>query len=168
MCVWVFDPAPIDAANDQWGFDSLGVYGGAEPENGEDYAQVEGLLNFSTPFVLEKQSGLRLATQIQAAAGVTWTSDKTAFSGGAGPRFRLSHASFPLWLEIGSRAGWITEHKFGGDDLGGPFQFTSHGAVGFNVQRFRVGLRLQHTSNAGVYSSNSGYNILGGLVEYGF
>jgi hypothetical protein len=163
-----FGSAAPAEADEPWRLESVGVYGGAEPEGDEDYRQVEGVFNFSTPLVWERKGALRFAVQIQAAAGAAWTSDKTAFTGGAGPRFFLSYGSLPLWLEIGSRAGWITKDRFGGDDLGGAFQFASHAAIGFKVQRFRIGARMQHTSNAGIYSENDGYNILGGVVEYGF
>ncbi len=161
-------PGPATAADADWGVDSVGVYGGAEPEGDEDYRQVEGLLNLSTPFAWGRADGLQLATQIQVAAGAAWTDDDTAFTGGAGPRLLLRYGSLPLWLEIGSRAGVITEDRWGGDDLGGAFQFTSHAAIGVELSRVRIGVRMQHTSNAGIYDENDGFNILGGLIEVGF
>ncbi len=156
------------AADANWGIDSVGVYGGAEPEGDEEYSQVEALLNVSTPFAWGPDDGFQLATQIQVGGGAVWTDDDTAFVGGAGPRFVLRYGSLPLWLEIGSRAGIITENRWGGDDLGGGFQFTSHAAIGVELSRVRIGLRMQHTSNAGIYDENDGYNILGGVIEFGF
>ena len=125
-------------------------------------------MNVNTPLFWEARGGSRFAAQIQAGAGAVWASGDTAFVGGVGPRLKLSHADLPAWLEIGSRAGVITEDHFGDDDLGGPFQFSSHAAIGVDLGRIRVGVRFQHTSNAGVYSENDGYNIVSGMLEFGF
>ena len=52
--------------------------------------------------------------------------------------------------------------------LGGPFQITTHGATGFAVGGVRLGVRAQHTSNAGVYSQNDGIDLIGAQIELAF
>lgn len=159
--------APTFSLAEPLGIDSFGLYAGASPGGEAEYRQVEGVLNVTTPLGWGGED-LRLALQFQAGAGAVWAAGDTAIVGGVGPRFQLSHAALPLWIELGSRAGAITKHHFADDDLGGPFQFTSHVAIGVELRRLRFGARIQHTSNAGIYQENPGYEILGAFLEYGF
>lgn len=65
-------------------------------------------------------------------------------------------------------AGGLTADSAG--FFGGPLQFTSHGTIGFAVgqrRAVRIGLRVQHISNASVYENNAGTNPYGITVDVG-
>ena len=60
---------------------------------------------------------------------------------------------------------------FSGRDMGGNFHFTSAAAVegAFGARRsFTLALRIQHTSNGGLNSTNPGMDIVGISFGYGF
>jgi hypothetical protein len=72
-------------------------------------------------------------------------------------------------LSMGINPTVISKDEFGDEELGGPFQFTSH--IGLNVvfyDHYSLGYRLQHMSNAGFYDHNPGVNMHMLEVEYRF
>ena len=65
-----------------------------------------------------------------------------------------------LALEAGTRLTWLSRHEFDDRDLGGPFQFTTHIGLVWKLSRqFHMALRLQHTSNGGIYDENPGLDL---------
>lgn len=88
----------------------------------------------------------------------------------AGPTWRYNPS---LWrncyAEFGSAAGLLSRSRVGNRDLGGHFQFTTHASLGRrfgDALSWRIGLRFQHTSNAGLEDPNPGLDTL--LVEVGY
>ena len=74
-----------------------------------------------------------------------------------------------LRLSLGLQPTLLSDYEAGDRDLGGPFQFTSHASLAWAPQRALVlGIRIQHTSNARLYSSNPGADIVSIEVGYGF
>ena len=74
-----------------------------------------------------------------------------------------------LRLSLGLQPTLLSDYEAGDRDLGGPFQFTSHASLAWAPQRALVlGIRVQHTSNARLYSSNPGADIVSIEVGYGF
>jgi len=74
-----------------------------------------------------------------------------------------------LRLSLGIQPTLLSDYEAGDRDLGGPFQFTSHASLAWAPQRALVlGIRIQHTSNARLYSSNPGADIVSIEVGYGF
>lgn len=89
----------------------------------------------------------------------------------AGPTWRY-HPTF-LWsggyIDFGSAVSYLTDKRVGDTNLGGRFEFTSHLTLGHQfgqARRWRVGLRLQHTSNADLHSRNPGLDAL--MLEVGY
>lgn len=102
----------------------------------------------------------------EMSAGRLSHDETDAFVFTAGPVMVLRKAQSPWFFEIGSRPGLISEHDFGKAEYGGPFQFTSHGGVGFSFRELELAYRIQHMSNASIYSKNDGLDIH--VVEVGW
>ena len=161
--------APAEASCEgSWGRDSFGLYGGLSPHDNPPYRVIETLFNLRTPLRVKPTGRSCLSLDLQASAGVVWIDRGAEFIGGVGPRIRLSHVGLDFWLEAGVRPIFVTGHHFDDYYLGGPFQITTHGAIGFAVGGVRLGVRAQHTSNAGVYSQNDGIDLLGAQIELTF
>lgn len=77
----------------------------------------------------------------------------------AGGDLAWSFADGLVVCEVGFRPTWLTEHQFGGDDLGGTQQFTSHAGFAVRVAPVVINYRFQHTSNAGIYDDNDGLDL---------
>lgn len=85
----------------------------------------------------------------------------------AGPVLVWQRAGRPWALEGGIRLTWLSDDVIGDRDLGGKFQFTSYVAAVWQLSpRLAAALRLQHTSNAGIYNENPGLDLQ--LIELRF
>jgi len=83
-----------------------------------------------------------------------------------GPVFEIRSAEVWRW-SLGVQPTLISNHRDGKRDLGGPFQFTSHLGIAWAPPGALVlGLRVHHTSNARLYDSNPGVDVVS--LEAGF
>jgi hypothetical protein len=79
---------------------------------------------------------------------------------GIGPRLGLKFPGGNWELYISSRASALTQHKFGGTDLGGWFMFSSDIGIQYLLKdRLILGYSFQHSSNARIYESNPGVDF---------
>jgi len=80
--------------------------------------------------------------------------------GTLGASVLFSRKNFPFSFEGGSSPTLTSEHAFPDRNLGGPFQFTTHVGVNWEVTaHVRLGYRFQHMSNADIYTLNPGLNM---------
>lgn len=63
-------------------------------------------------------------------------------------------------IELGTAPSVFTRNRLSGRNFGGWFQFTSHVGLYWQIdRRWRIGYRLQHTSNGRLYSENDGLDL---------
>lgn len=139
----------------------LGLRGGiSDNRNNEDFRQYEAFAAWNLPWSWKLGSDWTLAPYLEANAGILIGGGESAFVGSIGPGLSFTGLRDRLSICLGVNPTIISGHEFGDDDLGGPFQFTSHIGVDFNITRhFTVGYRLQHMSNFVFYDSNPGLNL---------
>ena len=139
----------------------LGVRAGANIDNKrEDFTQAEVHGGYRLPWSWEPVTEWTLSTWAIAHAGTLHAAERTGFTGGLGPGFVFGRNGSRLSFDAGSCFTFLTEEQFGGDDLGGPLQFTIH--LGARVGVFRelgVSYRFHHISNAGLFRPNPGVNM---------
>jgi hypothetical protein len=139
----------------------LGLRGGvSDNRNDEDFKQYEGFAAWNLPWSWSLGSDWALTTYLEANAGILNGGGESAFVGSIGPGLYFTGLRDIISIYLGVNPTIISQHEFGDDDLGGPFQFTSHIGIDFNIARhFAVGYRLQHMSNFVFYDSNPGLNL---------
>ena len=139
----------------------IGLRGGiSDNRNDEDFRQCEGFASLNLPWSWSLGSDWTLATYLEANAGILNGGGKSAFVGSVGPGLYFTGLRDSVGIYLGVNPTVISRHEFGDDDLGGPFQFTSHIGIDFNLtQHFAVGYRIQHMSNFVFYDSNPGLNM---------
>jgi hypothetical protein len=151
------------AANGQsegFSFNSAGGrFGVGANESAKDFYLAEAFTEINLPW---SWHGNRLRLESRLDVGMGWLGERhmNAAIGEAGPMLVLSYKQFPVTLAVGSSLTGLSRSDFDSKDLGIPFQFTTH--IGLNwdfAERFRVGYRYQHTSNAGLDKSNPGLNM---------
>ena len=139
----------------------LGLRGGvSDNRNNEDFKQVEGFAACNLPWSWGLGADWTLTTYLEANAGILNGGGESAFEGSIGPGLYFTGLRDNISIYLGVNPTIISRHEFGDDDLGGPFQFTSHIGIDFNIGRHvAVGYRLQHMSNFVFYESNPGLNL---------
>jgi hypothetical protein len=167
--------SPLCASEAGWR--SIGLRGGInDNRNEEDFEQYEGFATWNLPWSWQWDSGWALGTYIEANAGVLTADGESGFVGSVGPGLYISIKEM-VELSMGINPTVISKDEFGDEELGGPFQFTSHiglnftSHIGLNVvfyDHYSLGYRLQHMSNAGFYDHNPGVNMHMLEVEYRF
>lgn len=86
-----------------------------------------------------------------------------------GPVFERQGLPADLRLSLGVQPTLISSHNGNGKDLGGPVQFTSHLSLAWApATALSLGVRIQHTSNAGLYDHNPGVDIIAAEVGFAF
>jgi hypothetical protein len=129
----------------------------------------EAFLDCNLPGSWKFGDGFAVKTRMEFTAGWLGREGLNAFTGSAGPMFVLQWDRVPLTLESGSSSTLISRHDFGSAQLGGPYQFTTHVGLTWDVARhWRLGYRFQHMSNAGIYLHNPGLNIQAFSLGYVF
>lgn len=119
----------------------------------------EVFADWALPWDFDLGYGFRFQTY--ASAGMGWIGDDhdDAVMGSLGPSCRLSTDQGPVSVVFGSVPTLLSRNTLGGRNLGCAFQFTSHVGLAWTIaQRYELGYRLQHMSNASISELNPGLN----------
>jgi hypothetical protein len=146
----------------------LGLRGGiSDHRNEEDFTQYEGFATWNLPWSWNLASNSSLTAYIEANAGLLKGGGESGFVGSIGPGLYFTGFKDKISILIGVNPTVISMNTFGDEDLGGPFQFTSHIGIGLNfVRHCVIGYRFQHMSNFVFYDSNPGLNLH--MIEIGY
>jgi lipid A 3-O-deacylase PagL len=143
---------------------ALGVRGGisvrGESPLGEqmrqDFVGGDMLAMFRLPWGWYSQSGWGVGSRLMTSAGAMESEGVTGFVASAVPLAVLGSQDGRYSLDVGVGTALMSEHRYGKQDLGGPFQFV--GTLGISAVLFEpigVGYRFQHYSDGTIYGSES-------------
>ncbi len=153
-------------ANDkEW--NTVGLRAGInDKRNDEFFSKHEAYATFSLPWKWSSEQGWIFGTFFGINAGIVICKDN-AFVGSMGPGMYLFTPAKGIAISAGIYPTYIGRSKFGAEDFGESFQFTS--AFGINVNFYRhwtMGYRFQHMSNGGIFNENPGLNTH--MLEMGY
>ena len=146
----------------------------ADLEEFDTFEQLEGFITFALPFHRDAGDGWSVFLHWDITAGIlrdTYDDPETGEDESQetelvsmGPRIGLEKGWFVI--DAGSRVTYLGDENIGSRDLDGPFQFISHARIGVVIlRRLEIGGRIQHMSNAGIYESNPGADLV--VVDVG-
>ena len=104
------------------------------------------------------------ARHVELAVGAISTSQETRAFVSLGPVWRLPINHRLPYVELGFSPTLLTGSSLNNRDLGGNFHFTSSISIGATFgtrQNISLALRVQHTSNGGLGSTNPGLDMIG-------
>ena len=146
-----------------WSLDTtmeIGVRGGRETlTEHEDFAAGELYYLQTLPWHKELTPRTTLYTRLDAGIGYLRASSKSGDWLAVGGDVVLCLMDGVWELEGGFRPTWLFEHGLGGENFGGPVQFSSHVGATFSLGQVALSYRYQHTSNAALYDNNPGINL---------
>jgi hypothetical protein len=120
-------------------------------------------LNRRLPWSWQLWETLKVDTSFTATVGVLEGGGDIGALGSSGLEFTFSRLSgrSPITIRAGSAVTLISEHRYGGENLGGPIQFTSHIGMHYQlVEHLNAVARYQHMSNASQYEDNPGIDMV--------
>ena len=138
----------------------IGARGGMEATGSDEQYQVGELyLLRNLPWRAETTLGSVLTRLDLSASYLEGADDDEGFLVGVGGNLVWLPGNGPVELEVGFRPAWLSDDVYDEDDYGGALQFLSHAGVALRLDRFVIGYRYQHMSNAGIYNENDGLNL---------
>jgi hypothetical protein len=167
LCAFVLICPP--AASAEVGVD-LGVQYGFDADSGEEFFHYYGLAGaVESKDFWEWGSGWSVDQGLTLTAGGLHAGSDDGFFAAIGPRIDLNLPGGWLTVTASVRAGGMTDHRYGDEDLGGWFTFAEDIGVRWNISpEVSVGYLFQHISNANVYDENPGVEFHIIEVRYHF
>jgi len=123
----------------------------------------EDTTQYAVAFRMRPPRRLR-ARHLELAIGAISTSQETRPFVSLGPVWSLPIRSRSLFVELGFSPTLIAGSSLNGRELGGNFHFTSSASIGATFgarENISLALRVQHTSNGGLSSTNPGLDMIG-------
>ncbi len=123
---------------------------------------------FAAAYRLRPPGRLR-AQYLELVVGAITTASETRGFASLGPVWHLPLYGDRVSIKFGFSPTLLGGSTFNGRDMGGNFHFTSSIAVelAFGLRRaMSIALRVQHTSNGGISSTNPGMDMLGLNFNY--
>ncbi len=127
-----------------------------------------GTVQFAAAFKFRPPRRLR-AQRMELVVGTIATSQESELFVSLGPVWQLPIRNRSMFFEWGISPTYIGGSSFNQRDMGGNFHFTSFAAVGARFGKrnaLSLSLRVQHTSNGGLSSTNPGMDMIG--ITFGF
>lgn len=160
-------PGNARADEDIW---DVGLRGGWSFNGGEEsFNQVDIHTAHRLPRHWELWDGINLDSRFVTALGVLNGGGDTGLLGSLGLETVIGGDDNAFEVRVGCAATLMSDYTYGDEDFGGPFQFTSHIGLEYAFRESMSAMvRVQHMSNAGIYSSNPGVNLVMIGLRYQF
>ena len=141
-------------------FDSVGLRGGIDSQGDININTAELFATVTTPYQFQLGDTTVLDFNLEGGVGALDHKAGTGFYLRIGPQCTVSFGDSPLHLVIGSGPAYLSKHTFGRRNLGGDFQFFTSMGFDWDINdRWTLGYRWQHISNAGLQDVNPGMNM---------
>lgn len=142
---------------------SVGIRGGLNsetigipPTEKEDFEQYDVFAVVGTPWSWDFSSGWDIRFRLNIAAGTLRAAGDSGFIGELSPGFAFSKPSWRFTFDIGGGPAYLSQEKYGSQDIGGPVQIIGHGGVTYHLPwNMSAGYRFHHMSDAAIYGSNN-------------
>lgn len=122
----------------------------------EEYEAYDVALNIGLPWELYAASGWGVGTRLLTSVGVLHGAGESALTVSLIPGFALGSEDGRFALDLGAGGAYLSRHRFGAQDFGGPFQFALTVGAGVPLyQRLGAGYRFLHYSDAGAHGTDT-------------
>jgi hypothetical protein len=136
----------------------LGIRGGTNAATiHQEFEYQELALRFRLPWQAERW-GWTISGHLNIGGGTLWAGGRKGELYTFGPSVAFGSGR---WLvDLGTAPGLLNQDDMNGRQFGGRLQFTSHIGLYFAAgERWAIGYRFQHTSNASIYEFNDGLDL---------
>lgn len=134
-------------------FSASDILGTTAPVEFEAY---ETMLRVGLPWQTYTETGWGVGTRLLVSAGVLRGAGASALTVSLIPTFALGDRDGRLAFDCGVGMGYLSRHRFGPQDFGGPFQFALTAGASLPLwQRYEAGYRFLHYSDAGTNGSDT-------------
>lgn len=141
----------------------------SDDRNEVDFKKYELFFYWYLPLAWQHKSGWILATRLDFTGAALHSSGTTGFLGSIGPSVAVRKTGWPVAIDMGVSPAFLSEDRYGVEDLSGHLQFLTHGGITLlPVRRLGIGYEFQHVSNAEIQQPNPGLNMHNIKISYRF
>jgi hypothetical protein len=164
---WFYGPSVVRADETLW---EMGAQGGwSYNDDEESFNQADIIVAHRLSLQWQRWDVLHVSTRLTAMASVLDGGGDTGLLGTLGLELVIGLGDSPFEFRTGGGATLMSRYKYGDEDFGGAFQFTSHLGLEYHfLESLSAFTRMQHMSNAGIYSENPGVNLMMIGLRYRF
>lgn len=151
---------PISSQANKLVLSDVGLRIGIDAENRVSVQSYEIIAHLDSPWSWTISGQFTVDLGFEFGLGALVGEGETGVLTHLGPSIEVNYGDFPITFALSSGPALLSEHEFSNLDLGGSFQFMS--AVGFDYalsQKWTLGYRYLHISNAGLHEKNPGMNL---------
>lgn len=142
---------------------SIGIRGGLNsqtigipPAEKEDFEQYDVFAVIGLPWRWEFPSGWEIRWRLNASAGALKAAGDTGFIGELTPGIAFTKPDWRLTVDFGGGWAYLSDYKFGSQNIGGPFQIVGHGGISYHLPwNLLFGWRFHHISDATIYGTDN-------------
>lgn len=142
---------------------SIGVRGGINLEHGgippsekEDFYQVDVFAVINLPWRWELIPDWETRFRLTVSAGTLTAAGDAGFITEFTPNFAFTNWDWRLTIDGGGGGAFISDYKFGRQDIGGPFQFIGFLGVTYHLSdHYLIGWRFHHMSDATIWGTHN-------------
>ena len=129
---------------------------GIPPTEKEDFERYDVFAVIGLPWSWEFSSGWDIRYRLNVAAGALRAAGDTGFITELTPGIAFNYPDWNLTLDIGGGWAYLSDYKFGSQNIGGPFQIVGHGGITYHLPwNVSVGWRFHHISDATIYGTDN-------------
>lgn len=129
---------------------------GIPPTEKEDFEQYDVFAVIGLPWSWEFPSGWEIRWRLNATAGALRAAGDTGFITELSPGLSFTKPSWNLTFDLGGGWAYLSDYKFGKQDIGGPFQIIGHGGLTYHLPwHVSIGWRFHHMSDATIYGTDN-------------
>ncbi len=144
-------------------------YGLGDHRNEEYFRKFEAFFNWSLPWAWRPASGWILASRLDFTGAALKAAGTTGFLGSVGPSLAVRKKGWVIGVDLGVSPAFLSEDRYGREDLSGHIQFLTHGSIlFFPARNLSIAYAYQHISNAGIEQPNPGLNMHNIEISYRF
>jgi hypothetical protein len=148
-------------------FDAGFRYGLSDHRNEAYFRKYEFFFNWYLPWAWRPKSGWILASRLDFTGAALSAGGTTGFLGSVGPALAVRKTGWIVGIDLGISPAFLSEDRYGEEDLSGHMQFLTHGGVSLvPIRNLSIGYEFQHISNADIQQPNPGLNMHNIKISY--
>ncbi len=129
---------------------------GIPPTEKEDFEQYDAFAVIGLPWRWEFSSEWEIRFRLNVSAGALRAAGDTGFITEVTPGIAFTQPRWNLTFDIGGGSAYLSDYRFGSQNIGGHFQIIGHGGITYHLPwNLSVGWRFHHMSDAGIYGTHN-------------
>ena len=129
---------------------------GIPPTEKENFVQYDVFAAVALPGHWKYDSGWEISFRMNGSMGLLRGGGNEGFISTLSPGIVFRKPEWRLTIDGGPGVAFLSQEKYGRQDIGGPVQIVGHGGLSIDLtEKVSIGWRFHHISDAGLYGGKN-------------